>query len=180
MSEEAQFDAAKNITSIAGNRIVFHCHHYNVFLQRTIEEALGEGAVSVQRRAAVEASRRLLEDLFRGDSGGSSRERRDRRDRLEKAAKLFGSLGFGLANIGGLTVEGGSVVLATSHYAIGWKAKFGPSAAPVCHFAVGYWAAALAVAAGVAPERVLAHERRCAAAAREGDEESCSIDIEVL
>jgi hypothetical protein len=172
MSDEAQFDAAKNITSIAGNRIVFHCHHYNVFLQRTIDEALGEGAASLQRRAAAEASRRLLEDLFRGGSGGSPRER------LERAAKLFGSLGFGLANIDGLTLEGGSVVLATSHYAIGWRAKFGPPAAPVCHFAVGYWAAAVAVAAGVAPERVVGGERRCAAVAREGD--GCSIDVEVL
>lgn len=34
MSGEAQFDAAKNITSIAGNRIVFHCHHDNVLAAR--------------------------------------------------------------------------------------------------------------------------------------------------
>jgi len=27
MSEEARFDAARNITTIAESRIVFHCHH---------------------------------------------------------------------------------------------------------------------------------------------------------
>lgn len=172
--DEAQFDAAKNITTIAGNRIVFHCHHYNVFLQRTIDEALGEGAATVQRLAATEASRKLLGDLFRGEPAGEARER------FERAAKLFGSLGFGLADIGGLTVFGGSVVLRTSHYAIGWRAKFGPASAAVCHFAVGYWAAAVAAAAGIAPERVIAVERGCAAVSPDGDAESCSIDVEVL
>lgn len=172
MSDEARFDEARNMTSIAGHRIVFHCHHYNVFLQRTIDEALGEDAAVVQRLAAMEASRMLFEDLFRGEPGGGGGPR----ERLERAVKLFGSLGFGLADIDGLTPKGGSVALVTSHYAIGWRAKFGPATAPVCHFAAGFWTAAVAVAAGIAPERVIARERRCAAVSEEG----CSILVEVL
>lgn len=166
----ALFDAARNITTIGERRIVFHCHHYNVFLQRTIDEALGERAAGVQRLAAAEAARGLLEGLFRGDGGAGFQAR------LERAANLFGSLGFGLADIGGLTAEGGEVVLATSHYAVGWRAKFGAAAAPVCHFAAGFWSAAVAEAAGVAPERVIGDERACAAVS----EGSCSIFIEVL
>jgi hypothetical protein len=131
---------------------------------------MGEDAASVQRLAALEASRRLLSGLFKGDGGAGVK------DRLARATKLFGSLGFGLVDISRLTEQGGKVVLSTSHYAIGWRAKFGPAAAPVCHFATGYWAAALAAATGVAPERVLSTERRCGAVV----EESCAIEIEVL
>jgi hypothetical protein len=176
MTDEARFDPERNVTTIADSRIVFHCHHYNIFLQRTVDEALGEDAANVQRLAALEASRRLLSGLFKGDGGAGVGMRVGVRERLDQATKLFGSLGFGLADLSGLTEQGGTVVLSTSHYALGWRAKFGPSAAPVCHFATGYWAAALAAAAGVAPERVLSAERRCGAVV----DESCQIEIEVL
>lgn len=176
MSDEARFDSERNITTIANSRIVFHCHHYNVYLQRTVDEALGADAATVQRLAAAESSRRMLEELFK-DSGSA-----DVGARLERAARLFASLGFGKADIAGLTDEGGIVALPTSHYAIGWRAKFGRAASPVCHFAAGYWAAAVAAATSVAPERVTPVEARCAAmnAADAVSGGGCAIHIEVL
>lgn len=51
MSDEARFDAANNILTAGDHRLVFHCHQYNVFLQRSIDEALGADAASVQRAA---------------------------------------------------------------------------------------------------------------------------------
>ena len=62
MTDEARFDAERNITTLGGRRIVFHCHHYNVFLQRTIDEALGKDAALVQRLAAKESARAMLGD----------------------------------------------------------------------------------------------------------------------
>jgi hypothetical protein len=170
MSDEARFDAEKNITTLAGRRIVFHCHHYNVFLQRTIDEALGKEGALVQRRASMESARAILDDLFAKDGGASAKER------LDRAATIFGSLGFGLADVSRLSASGGSVILTTSHYAIGWRAKLGPADAPVCYFATGFWAGAMASALGIASERVLGREQRCAAVSDEG----CELEIEVL
>lgn len=170
MTDEARFDAERNITTLGGRRIVFHCHHYNVFLQRTIDEALGKDAALVQRRAAMESARAILGDLFaRGGEAPAG-------ERIKRAAEVFGSLGFGLADVSGLSERGGAVTLATSHYAIGWRAKFGAASAPVCHFASGFWAGAVAAAWGLPPERVLSVERACAAVAGE----SCELTLEVL
>jgi predicted hydrocarbon binding protein len=171
MKDQARFDAEQNITTLGHARVVFHCHHYNVFLQRTVDEALGDDGIAVQRAAAAESARHMLQDLFANDGSATPRAR------LERAAALFGSLGFGQAEVSALTPYGGTVVLRTSHYAIGWRSRFGASAKPVCHFAAGFWAGALAAAVGLAPERVAAHERCCAA--RDEQDQGCEIVIEV-
>ncbi len=170
MSDEARFDAERNITTFGGRRLVFHCHHYNAFLQRTIDEALGDDAAIVQRRAAMESTRLIVTDLFSSDGGAPFRAR------IERAASTFGSLGFGLADVSALGELGGAVTLRTSHYAVGWQAKFGPAKHPVCHFAVGFWAGVVAAAAGLSVERVTGAERRCAAVS----DGPCEITIEVL
>jgi hypothetical protein len=95
--------------------------------------------------------------------------------RLARAAAVFASLGFGLANIEGLGALGGEVKLITSHYATGWRSKLGPSSAPVCHFAAGFFRGALSVAGNVAPERVTSSETSCAAR----DTAGCVIRVEV-
>jgi predicted hydrocarbon binding protein len=171
MSAEVVFDPERNITLLGGSRIVFHCHHYNLFLQRTIDDALGADAAEVQRSAAAENARRVLEPLL----GASGKE--PVRARLERAAALFGKLGFGLADISALDADGGQVRLVTSHYALGWREKWGPTSDPVCHFAAGFWAGALGVSAGLSPERLLVRETICAAVTEQG---SCEIKIEVL
>ena len=112
----------------------------------------------------------MLGSLFASDGG------RDLASRLERARAMFGSLGFGQAELS-LDITGGTVRLATSQYATGWGAKFGASKTPVCHFAVGYWRGALAAAAGLNPERVGGTEARCAACS--DGKPGCTITIEV-
>jgi hypothetical protein len=165
-NQAIQFDPARSVITIGDRRVVFHCHHYNVTLQRTIEEGLGEDAAEIQRRAAMDASRAVIAAATSGVGG----------ERLSRAGELFGALGFGLANTGELGPTGGRVLLPTSHYAIGWRAKFDRAARPVCHFAVGFWAAATSVAFDLPAERVLAREATCSAC---GDA-PCEIVIEVL
>lgn len=167
MSDAIRFDATRSILSIGDRRIVFHCHHYNLVLQRTIDEGLGARAADVQRRAAMESSRAMLAQALEGVAPA---------ERLARAAQLFGALGFGHADVSALSGFGGRVRLSTSHYAVGYRAKFGAASRPVCHFAVGFWAAAVCVVQGHAPERVVGREPHCAACANG----SCEIEIEVL
>lgn len=157
MSEDIRFDKPKGTIELATSRLVFHCHHYNVFLQRSLEDAIGERAKKIQIDAAAEVGSKMLGPLFDQDGGA------DVGTRLARAAAIFGSLGFGRADVSGLAADGGSVVLAPCHYAVGWIAKFGQASAPVSHFATGFFRGALAVAAGLAPERVEAVQVLCAA-----------------
>jgi hypothetical protein len=169
MSAPIQFDAQRSLLTIGDRRVVFHCHHYNVVLQRTLDEGLGPRAAEIQQRAAMESSRAAISAALGPADGAGA-------PRIARAASLFGALGFGHANVKELGPLGGRVLLDTSHYAIGWRAKFEASTHPVCHFAVGFWAAATCLAWGHASERVVAREVRCAAC---GDS-PCEIEIEVL
>lgn len=159
---EPVFDREAGALTLGGSRLVFHCHHYNVFLQRSLEDALGERAVRIQRAAACETARTTLERVF-AQAPGEALEAR-----LARAAAIFGTLGFGRADVSGLGALGGTVRISPSHYAIGWTSKLGAAPRPIEHFATGFFRGALCAAAGLAPERVEAEQVACAAM-REGD-----------
>jgi hypothetical protein len=169
VNDPARFDAAKNLIHLGGERLVFHCHHYNLTLQRTVDDALGADAALIQQAAATESAERMLQGLLEGQDGNL-------RSRIDRAADIFGALGFGKADGTRLGAEGGTVVLATSHYAVGYEAKFGKARSPVCYFAVGYWVAALALAAKLPTSRLVGREARCGAV--QGG--ACEVRIEVL
>ncbi len=168
MGHDPSFDADRNLLLLGERRVVFHCHHYNVFLQRSIEDMLGEGAVEMQIAAAAESAREMLSRVFSASAVAPA-------DRLATASAIFGENGFGSADVSALGTDGGVVTLATSHYATGWRAKWGRSTKPVCHFAAGFFAGALTAATGFAPERVFAVEDRCAAM----DGDVCRVRVEV-
>lgn len=161
------FDPERNVLTLGGERVVFHCHHYNVFLQRSLEEMFGEGAIEMQVDAAAESARRMLAPLFADLSGFEAR--------LELASQVFSSNGFGTADLSQLAEYGGRITLPTSHYAVGWAAKFGPARAPVSHFATGYWRGAVVAAAEHSPERVVARQTKCRAMGAD----VCEIEVEV-
>lgn len=168
MGHDPVFDADRNLLSVGERRLVFHCHHYNVFLQRSIEDMFGPDAVEMQVSAAAESAREMLSPILAAT--GASLEAR-----LAQAAAFFGENGFGHADVSGLGVGGGVVTLPTSHYAIGYRDKWSGTKRPVCHFATGFWAGALTAASGIAPERVASHEEQCAATGAD----ACVIRVEV-
>jgi hypothetical protein len=143
-----KFDAARGELTLGGSRLVFHCHHFNVFLQRSLEDALGERAYAIQRDAACESARVMLSRLFDEESvvGYDARMRR--------AVEVFAMAGFGRATLIEVSPMKAQVEVSPSHYAIGWIAKFGPAKHPVDHFATGYFRGAHCAATGFASERV--------------------------
>ncbi|MDI3285387.1 4-vinyl reductase [Polyangium sp. 15x6] len=162
-------DLERGITTLGGRRLVFHCHHYNVFLQRTIEDALQERAPGLLVAAGMEASRSMLQGLENDARSGSAA------DALRRAADTFAAQGFGRMDVSGLGVGGGLATLDHSHYAVGWVSRWGKRPTPGCYFVAGFLAGAVAVAYRLAPERVTSRETECVAA---GDER-CSFRVEV-
>lgn len=124
--------------AILGNEpMIFHCHHYNCYLQRVILEAADFEAVPVLIGAAAEVAYSQLKALFAQEkvNGADARKR--------YAEKVWRILGFGTFDLSPLSVQGGSVSTKNSHYGQGWLGKFGKSKSPVCFFDAGWLAGAL-------------------------------------
>ncbi|TPV95974.1 MAG: hypothetical protein B7733_07200 [Myxococcales bacterium FL481] len=124
---------------VGGEPMLFHCHHYNTFLQRTI----AEDAPIVQSEpflvgAAAEVAFAQLRTVFAELSLAAVDERKS------VAQQLYRWAGFGTFDLGPLTPEGGRVETPHAHYAMAWKAKFGVSSRPVCQFSSGWLAGAAA------------------------------------
>ncbi|MDX2010289.1 MAG: V4R domain-containing protein [Myxococcaceae bacterium] len=116
------------LATIAGEPHVFHCHHYNCFLQKVItDQSALVDAPGLLTEAAVEV---VLTEL-----DGLSADR-------SMAQALFAQLGFGQLDLSALSAAGGRAVASGSHYALGFRSKFGSSGEPVCFFVAGFIEAA--------------------------------------
>jgi hypothetical protein len=142
----------------AGEPLVFHCHHYNVALQKTIEECLPDDCVPLLTDAATEVVAAQLAHIL-----ASNPQLQGFAARLQLAAELSRIQGFGLLQIEG-DASGGRAVALRSHYSHGWLIKHGPRSQPTCWFHAGYLAAAFSAAAGTPPGSFEAVEVECAAA----------------
>ncbi len=116
------------VASIAGEPHVFHCHHYNCFLQKSI----------VDQSALLDA-KRLLTDAA---AEVVYTELSALKATTDTAEVLFGQLGFGVLDAKALTAQGGNATVKGSHYALGWLSKFGKASEPVCYFVAGFVEAA--------------------------------------
>lgn len=128
MSIPVQIDASRGLAQIGGEPHVFHCHHYNCFLQKSVlDQAALVDAPALLTRPAVEV---VLSEL------------RQLKADLARAEELFQTLGFGKVDLSRLGSTGGTAVVSGSHYGQGWLSKFGASEKPVCFFNAGFVEAA--------------------------------------
>lgn len=141
----------------AGEPLVFHCHHYNIALQKTIEECLPESAPEVLTDAATEVAHAQLSAILQANP-----ERHGFGERLAAAAEVSRIQGFGTLRIEG-DPRGGYAVAPRAHYAHGWRVKHGLRDTPTCWFHAGYLAAAFAAAAGRPAGSYEAVETSCGA-----------------
>lgn len=128
MSIDVTLHPEQYLASIAGEPHVFHCHHYNCFLQKTIaDQAALVDVKPLLSNAATEVALAELKGL-KADAA--------------TAQALFQQLGFGLLDLSKVSAQGGAATVSGSHYGLGWLSKFGKAAEPVCFFAAGFVEAA--------------------------------------
>jgi len=129
-----------NRVILSGMPITMHCHHYNINLQKTLEETLGDEGVSLIYQASEEASfvgfKSFLEKYG---------QIKTIKSKLEFAASIYQNCGLGLLHFGLMGPLGGQVVSPSSHHVTGWLAKHGKRDTPGCHFARGWIAGVLEV-----------------------------------
>lgn len=147
-----------DLSFLAGSAVVFHCHHFNVSFDQTIDDAVGaERGTELRTRASHEAWYLLLSSLCERmavDGPGP---------RLEVAANLFAAAGHGRMSFDA-SAAGGTATGETLHYAVGWRDKYGSRLRrqyPIDGFAAGFAAAAVEVAHGLDAGSLACVESSC-------------------
>lgn len=132
-----------HLSFFAGVPTLFHCHHFNLFLDQTIDDALGaEAGPALRRKAAHEAAYELLSAAC-GAVGASTPI-----ERITIAQGVFKAMGHGTLDLQ-LEGGGGGATGQNLHYGFSWKEKYGRDIKrrrPADGFAEGFVAAASEVA----------------------------------
>ncbi|MDH5492516.1 MAG: 4-vinyl reductase [Myxococcales bacterium] len=152
----------------AGEPLIFHCHHYNLTLQQSIEDA-GRwfDAPALLTQGAEQSAFPMLQRIC---GAGPAEER------FARAREAFRVQGFGMIEGASILPTGGSLRVRNSHYGLGYQATRPelPRHSPVCYFAAGYLAAAAAVANDRPPGSYEVHETECVALGAKACRFSCT------
>ena len=169
MSVPISFDKEKNILTIGGQPVVLHCHHYNMFLQQSIADLIGEeNARNLQISSAQKVISKVYDNLKPSFS--------DPKEILELGAEIFKKLGYGIIDFSKVGKSGGQIMLPMSHYAFNWFEKFGPAKSGVCLFAMGFILATINRAFGTDFSVTDIREVECRAMNPE-EHEHCVIEV---
>lgn len=150
--------AAQDLTFLGTTPYVYHCHHFNLFHDQTIDDALGEEAgFAVKASAAHRAARHLLANVTTELGAATPTER------LAAAQGVFSWLGHGRlrldADAGGGVAHGEYL-----HYSYAWREKYGRRVRrthPMDAFAAGFAAATVEIAFDLDAESLASTETDC-------------------
>lgn len=157
----AKWNSDYDFLFVADTPVCAHCHHYNLFIDKTVNDALGVGnGTELRTDSALEFYYPLLKKACDQLALESPTER------LGFATELFAAWGHGRLDLTQLNEEGGKALGHDLHYSYTWREKFGDSEEryyPADAVAAGYAAAALAVAYDSDPKGVEVQETQCLA-----------------
>ena len=141
---------------ISGQAITMHCHHYNINLQKTLEDTLGEQGIELLYRSVEETNYNSLKNLF-----NHYRKIRTLKSRLEMASLLYQNCGLGIISFKRVRPNMAHIVSTSSHHVTGWLAKHGRRQTPGCHFARGWIAGALEAVYNQSLGYYIVEEKQC-------------------
>ena len=131
-----KFDEEHNYLEIAGEAMIFHCHHYLTNLQRTILDADYIDSRPFMVGSAADAVYNQLSNLCIGS---------DIADAKKMAEDIYKCFGYGLIKLNKMDENGIELTTTKSFFSKAWDMKFGKSDKPVDYYTTGFLAAAYAV-----------------------------------
>ncbi len=123
---------------LSGLPIAMHCHHYNINLQKMLEDTLGEEGVQLLYQAVEDASYHSFKSFF-----NEYKQIRTIKSKKELASTIFQNCGLGVIHFQKVGPQGGRIVSSSSHHVTGWLAKHGRRDTAGCHFTRGWIAGVL-------------------------------------
>ena len=153
---ESELNRHEHQVVLSGQPIAMHCHHYNINLQKTLEDTLGEEGAQLVFKSAEAAIYTGFAPLLK-----QYRELKTTKGKLEMAAMLYQNCGMGIMHLLEVESTGGRVTSPSSHHVTGWLAKHGRRPTPGCHFARGWIAGVLAAIFNKSPGHYNVAEEQC-------------------
>ena len=133
---------------LAGVPACYHCHHFNLFLDQTVDDALGpQEGLKLRFLSARSAAFDLLQALAARAGASTPAEI------IQLAEETFAGMGHGRLSIR-VDADGGEAHGDHLHYGYSWREKYGHLVKrhlPADAFAAGFAAAAASVAFGRPP-----------------------------
>jgi hypothetical protein len=129
------FHKDRNAYIASGQPAIFHCHHYNCFLQATILDT--SAYLPGIKDMLVDVAQEIAYSQF---SSYYSENDMSEAEKKAAAADYFRFAGFGVINLDDISADGGVVRTSSDHYGVGWLSKFGKNNEPVSFFTRGYLA----------------------------------------
>ena len=134
---QIDFSPEKGVASVYGQSMLFHCNHYNRFLQQTIEDPAYIDSEKILLQAAAETVYLQFSELFKKRRALSFQEK------LNLAARMFQFAGFGILDFSKVSEKGGKVVEKSSHFGLAVKLNFSKRETPAEVFDKGFVAGVL-------------------------------------
>jgi hypothetical protein len=135
---EHELDRVGHRVVLSGLPIAMHCHHYNINLQKMLEDTMEGTGIRLLFDAAEEVSFNGFTSLLRHYS-----RIKTIKSKLELASTIYQNSGLGVMHFQKIGNRGGIIVSPSSHHVTGWLAKHGKRETPGCHFSRGWIAGVL-------------------------------------
>lgn len=148
------FDKEHNCLMVAGEAMVFHCHHYINYLQRSILDAEYIDSRRFLIGSAADAVYHQLSHLCKDLDVNQSKQ---------MAEEMYKTFGYGLIDLSAMDADGITLTTYKSFFSKTWVMKFGLSNKAVDYYTTGYIAAAFAVIYGHALKDIQAEQTTCMA-----------------
>ena len=152
---------------IGGKRSVFHCNHYNSFLQKVICDTFGIDGKRMQINVSKEINKEMLLKL---------KSEKPDNDFKEIATETFRALALGLLDI--TDIGSGRAVVKNSHYGLGIFYKFGKQSSGICLYAAGFILAVKEILDGVELDASNITETTCIAMT-DDIERACEFEVKL-
>ncbi|WP_372368522.1 V4R domain-containing protein [Candidatus Uabimicrobium sp. HlEnr_7] len=148
------FDSQHNRRLLESTEVVVHCHHYNCQLQSCIESSQFIDGPRLLKDVAKDVFGKELEHYI----SKNKLELDSAEKKWDLARKIYKTHGFGTFDWQNL--EEGKINSCSSHFAEGWKAKFGVSNQARCSLTCGFLERAYEL---ITSQKVQISETKCMA-----------------
>jgi predicted hydrocarbon binding protein len=155
-----EFDREHGAFEIGGETMIFHCHHYLNYLQRSILDADYIDSRPFLIGAAADCALNQLENLTNNLSF---------KEKMQMCESVYKTFGYGIIDLSSLNKNGGTIATKNSFYSQTWIMKFTSSTKPVDYFTTGYIAATLSILFEIPLSNIIAKQTKCLAV---GDDEN--------
>ncbi|OJJ23775.1 hypothetical protein BKI52_05340 [marine bacterium AO1-C] len=132
------FYKERNAYIAAGEPGIFHCHHYNCYLQAVLLDT--KDYLPEIKQVLIDSAQEVAFSQFY--TFFKETPELDIEQKKQVVVDYFRFAGFGQVALGQVNNIGGIVTTSSEHYGISWKLKFGLSNEPVSFFTAGFLAGA--------------------------------------